>query len=80
MRVYGGRSRPFHGRWSSDVASRYIVLNSQFFGEYNRRKLLTIEIIRIIILLRISRERYVAPIVTKALGQLAHALRRPWVY
>ncbi|GFV83331.1 hypothetical protein TNCV_1900571 [Trichonephila clavipes] len=34
MVVYGGRLKPLHGQRSSQVASWYIVRNSQFFVEY----------------------------------------------
>ncbi|GFX01400.1 hypothetical protein TNCV_4736411 [Trichonephila clavipes] len=66
--VYGGRPRPTHGRWSSRITSWHIR-NSQFFGEYNRQKHLTVEIIQIIIVLRLNREQGEA--------QLAQALRHP---
>ncbi|GFV41496.1 hypothetical protein TNCV_3626481 [Trichonephila clavipes] len=45
-----------HGRWSLLVANGRILRNAQFFGKYNQKKLLTVEIIRISILLRLSLE------------------------
>ncbi|GFS83228.1 hypothetical protein TNCV_599901 [Trichonephila clavipes] len=65
--------KPVTERWSSHEASSHIVQNSQFFGEYNRKQHLTIEIIRIMILLRLGRERDKVPIV--AGDQLAYVLR-----
>ncbi|GFX26826.1 hypothetical protein TNCV_1839991 [Trichonephila clavipes] len=69
-KVYGGRSMPIHGRRSSHTASGRIFRNSQFFGQYNRKQHLTVEIIRIMILLRLSRERDEASIVTEAPGSV----------
>ncbi|GFY09620.1 hypothetical protein TNCV_381151 [Trichonephila clavipes] len=73
--VYGGRPRPIHGHRSSQVASLHIVRNPQFFGEYKWKKKLTVEIIRIMILLRLNRERDEAPIADKALGPVGPCLK-----
>ncbi|GFV79395.1 hypothetical protein TNCV_1903671 [Trichonephila clavipes] len=66
--VYGGRRRPVHELRSLRVANWHIVQYSQFFGEYNWKKHLTVEIIRFMILLRSSRKRDEVPIGTEALG------------
>ncbi|GFW75206.1 hypothetical protein TNCV_449101 [Trichonephila clavipes] len=55
----GGRLRPKHGRRYSNLN---IDRNSQFFGEHNEKKHFTVEIIRTIILLMLSRERDMAPL------------------
>ncbi|GFU09124.1 hypothetical protein TNCV_1319631 [Trichonephila clavipes] len=75
--VYGGRPAPIQGRRSSSHVARHIAQNSKFFREYNRKKLLTVEIISIIISLRLSREGEEAAIGAEARDQLSHALRCP---
>ncbi|GFX29586.1 hypothetical protein TNCV_4776581 [Trichonephila clavipes] len=54
-----------------------IFPNSQLFREYIQKKHLTIEFIRIMILLRLSREQDEAPLCLRPWAQLAHASRRP---
>ncbi|GFT58661.1 hypothetical protein TNCV_1251061 [Trichonephila clavipes] len=59
------------------VASRHIVRNSQFFGEYNLKLHLTVKIIQIKILLRLSREQDEAPTETEVLGPVDPCLKTP---
>ncbi|GFW05587.1 hypothetical protein TNCV_4983571 [Trichonephila clavipes] len=58
--VCGGR--PVRGRRSSHVASWHVNRNSQCFEEYNRKGHLTVDIIQIMILLKLNRERDELPL------------------
>ncbi|GFW46067.1 hypothetical protein TNCV_3276841 [Trichonephila clavipes] len=75
MMVYGDRPRPIHGRRScSDISFEIPSFSENTTG----KKHLTVEIIRIIILLRFNQERNKTNIGAWARAQLAHTLRRPW--